>query len=224
MAIGEEFNVLGSWFRIHFIENEGMAFGIRIWGDYGKLILSLFRLIASVFIAFYLRTLIKNKASYGLLAAISLIFSGAVGNIIDSAFYGLIFTESGYFMHGSGQPAELVGLGHGYGSFLHGRVVDMFYFPIYDGENFKFFQAIFNIADAAISIGVGMIILFYRRFFGQDKKPVQPEQEPVIMGTVPFDGGDKTPENTEHIANDNTEQKQADVSDTHQDENPKDEK
>lgn len=189
MEIGEEYPVLGDWFRIHFIENEGMAFGLS-WGDnYGKLFLSLFRIVAVIFIAIYLRGLVQKQASFGLLSAIALIFAGAMGNIIDSAFYGLIFTESGMYQMGDVNPAQMVAPGQGYAGFLYGRVVDMFYFPLYDGHypewvpfvgggELKFFQAIFNLADAAISVGVAMIILFYKRFFGSPETEQKIEETP----------------------------------------------
>lgn len=157
--------VVFSWFRIHFIENPGMAFGMELEIGYGKLILSLFRIVAVFFIGYYLYTLVKQRASFGLLASIALILSGALGNIIDSAVYGLIFSESGFHTPATMFPAE-----GGYESFLHGRVVDMLYFPIID-EPIKFFQPIFNIADSAISIGVAMVIIFYRQFFGEEEQP-----------------------------------------------------
>jgi signal peptidase II len=160
MAMGESFDVLGlSWFKIYFTENPGMAFGMELGGSYGKLALSLFRVVAVFFIAYYLFTLVKKNSSWGLLASITLILAGAMGNILDSMFYGLIFTESGTHI-----PAKMTEFGDGYASFLHGRVVDMLYFPLIE-KPFRFFQPIFNIADASISVGVAMLIIFYRRFF-----------------------------------------------------------
>lgn len=166
--MGESFNVFGlSWFKIYFTENPGMAFGMELGGEYGKLALSLFRVIAVCFIAYYLFTLVKKNASWGLLASITLILAGAMGNILDSMFYGLIFTESGTHI-----PAKMTEFGDGYASFLHGRVVDMLYFPLIE-KPFRFFQPIFNIADAAISVGVALLIIFYRRFFPEvDNKEV----------------------------------------------------
>lgn len=158
--MGESFDVLGlSWFKIYFTENPGMAFGMELGGSYGKLALSLFRVVAVFFIAYYLFTLVKKNSSWGLLASITLILAGAMGNILDSMFYGLIFTESGTHI-----PAKMTEFGDGYASFLHGRVVDMLYFPLIE-KPFRFFQPIFNIADASISVGVAMLIIFYRRFF-----------------------------------------------------------
>jgi len=175
MAMGEEFRVFGlSWFRIHFTENPGMAFGMELGGSYGKLILSSFRIIAVGFISYYLYTLVKRQVSWGLLASITLILAGAVGNIIDSALYGLIFTESG-----THTPAKMVGFGEGYAGALHGRVVDMLYFPLIE-KPFHFFQPIFNIADASISIGVGLLIIFYRRFFAEESKEENKEESPKV--------------------------------------------
>ena len=170
--IGESINVLGlDWFRIHFIENEGMAWGAVIPGEYGKLILTLFRIGAVFGIGWWLWDSVVKKQSTFLIVAISLILAGAVGNIIDSAFYGLIFSESSYFETATLFPSE-----GGYGTFLHGKVVDMLYFPLIEGrfpewlpfwggDHFLFFRPIFNVADSAISIGVFIILLNQKRFF-----------------------------------------------------------
>ena len=171
MLYDESIAVFGDWFFIHFIENPGMAFGLEFGGDWGKLALSLFRIFAIVLIALFLLKLIRKKANSGLIISIALILAGAVGNIIDSAFYGLIFSESSYFEAATMFPAE-----GGYASFLHGKVVDMLYFPLFEGnfpewmpiwggEHFLFFRPIFNIADSAISIGVFIILLNQKRFF-----------------------------------------------------------
>lgn len=171
MAINESITVFPDWFFIHFIENPGAAFGMQIGGDYGKLMLSLFRVILSGFLIWYIGRLIKKQAPTGVVVGFGLIFAGAVGNIIDSAFYGLIFSESTYT-----QIASFVPLGQGYAGFLHGKVVDMLYFPIVSGnypawfpsvggEHFTFFSPIFNIADSYITIGVLYLILFQRKYF-----------------------------------------------------------
>jgi len=170
MALGQEYHILGNWFIIHFIENNGMAFGMEIAGKFGKIILSLFRIGAVAGIGWYLTYLIKQKASTGLIITISIIMAGAIGNIIDSAFYGMIFSNSYYHVAGM-FPAE-----GGYSSFLHGQVVDMFYFPILKGtfpnwipfrggDSFIFFRPVFNIADSSITVGVTLILIFQKRFF-----------------------------------------------------------
>ena len=170
MVLGQEYHILGNWFIIHFIENNGMAFGMEIAGKFGKIILSLFRIGAVAGIGWYLIYLIKQKAPTGLIITISIIMAGAVGNIIDSAFYGMIFSNSYYHVAGM-FPAE-----GGYSSFLHGRVVDMFYFPIIKGtfpewipfrggDSFIFFRPVFNIADSSITVGVTLILIFQKRFF-----------------------------------------------------------
>ncbi len=170
MVIGEEIPLFGKWGMIHFIENNGMAFGMEMGGRPGKLILSIFRIIAIFGIAWFLNSLIEKKANLGFILAVSAIIAGAVGNIIDSAFYGMIFNE------GYSQPAILFPPGGGYSSFLHGRVVDMLYFPIINttwpdwspfrpGESFIFFRPVFNIADSAITCGVISILIFQKRMF-----------------------------------------------------------
>ncbi len=170
MILGEEIPVLGNWFIIHFTENVGMAFGLEIGGEFGKLILSIFRIVAVIAIGWYIYYLMRKNAPAGLILSLSLIFSGALGNIIDSAFYGMIFNESYY------QTATLFPEEGGYAPFLHGRVVDMLYFPVLrgyypewlpfvGGEHFIFFRPVFNIADAAITTGVAITLIFYRGFF-----------------------------------------------------------
>lgn len=167
--LGEEERI-ADWFIIHFTENPGMAFGLELGGDYGKLILSLFRVLAVIGIFFWLRSLARQKAPTISIVSVALILAGALGNIIDSAFYGLIFNES------LGQVATLFPEGGGYAGFLYGRVVDMFYFPlfkgnlpewlpIWGGDYFVFFRPIFNLADTSISVGVGLLLLFQRKTF-----------------------------------------------------------
>lgn len=166
-----EVNMLGDWFRLHFTENNGMAFGLQFGGDWGKIALTIFRIVASGFIIFYIRQLIREKSSLLLIGLISLILAGAIGNIIDSVCYGVIFNESGYHI-----PAEFMPEGGGYSTWMRGKVVDMFYFPLIDtiipenwpvvgGERFRFFRPVFNLADAAISVGVTFILLLRRRLF-----------------------------------------------------------
>jgi len=166
---GEEVNVMGNWFKLHFIENEGMAFGMKLSeAAFGKILLTLFRLIAVVFGFFLLKRVVDKGYGNGVIVCGALILAGALGNLIDSMFYGLFFTESSFHM---GRAAQL---GHGYGKFLHGRVVDMLYFPIVDmrmpdwiplvgGKHFEFFEPVFNVADAAISVGVLTLVFFQKR-------------------------------------------------------------
>ncbi len=174
MIHGEEIPVLGNWFRIHFLENNGMAFGMEWGGKTGKAALSIFRMIAIAVISWYLMGLIRKKANLGLILSVSAIIAGAAGNLIDSAFYGMIFSESWH------APAVLFPDGGGYSSFLQGRVVDMLYFPIIDttwpdwspikpGQSFVFFRPVFNLADTSITTGVLSILVFQKKFLGEKK-------------------------------------------------------
>ena len=167
MFLGQEFKIF-DWFIIHFTENNGMAFGLEFGGDTGKIILSLFRIIVIVWGFSYITTLTKSKLPNGLLIALGLVFGGAIGNIIDGVFYGVLFNDS------YNQIAEFLPAVGGYSTFLMGKVVDMFYFPLinthfpnwlpfFGGEHFIFFRPVFNIADAGISVGMFMLILSRHR-------------------------------------------------------------
>lgn len=171
MVLGENIYVLGDWFILHFTENEGMAFGLSFGGKAGKLALSIFRVIAVCGIGWYLASLLKKNAPVGLIVSLGLIMAGALGNILDSLFYGLIFSESTHFF-----PALLFPEDGGYAPLFFGKVVDMFYFPIIKGywpswspikagDYFEFFRPVFNLADAAISVGVGIILIWQKKFF-----------------------------------------------------------
>lgn len=174
LQLGEEIYVF-DWFRIHFLENEGMAFGFSFGGEWGKLALSVMRIIAVVGISWYIVKLVKQNENIWFIASLSLIVAGALGNILDSAFYGLMFSDSYY------EVAQIFPTGGGYASFLHGRVVDMLYFPliegqfpqwlpIWGGEYFMFFRPVFNIADCAISVGVVLFFITQRDAIFSNKK------------------------------------------------------
>ena len=191
MMLGDEFVIFKNWFIIHFVENNGMAFGFEFAGEYGKMFLSIFRLGAVGAIGYYLFKLAKHKEyPFGFIFSISLIFAGAIGNIIDSLFYGLIFQDS------YGQVSSIFPEGGGYASFLHGRVVDMFYFPLIEGRYpdwvpylggnpFIFFRPVFNIADSSITVGIFSVMIFYRRYFNkiEEKKEVSTETEVIEQPT-----------------------------------------
>ncbi|MCC6185646.1 MAG: lipoprotein signal peptidase [Chitinophagaceae bacterium] len=183
---GEEVLVMGQWFRLHFIENNGMAFGMKFsQGDLGKLLLTTFRLIAVGFGFVVLKQLVTKKYSTGAIVCGALILAGAMGNLIDSMFYGLIFSESSFHV------AKHVPFGTGYGKFLHGQVVDMLYFPMVEftmpewvpflgGKLFSFFDPVFNIADMAISTGVITLLVFQKKMVharADELKAANTEQE-----------------------------------------------
>ncbi len=194
LQYGEGFNMFGQeWAKIQFVENEGMAFGLSYGGVIGKYFLSVFRIIMAVFLSYLLYTLLKANEKNSLLFSFSLIVAGAIGNILDCIFYGLMFSESHY--HGG--LAEFVSFGSGYAPMLQGKVVDMLYFPMVDtvlptwmpiwgGERFEFFRPVFNIADSAITVGVVSILLFNRGFFSNEKKKAEdkPEAESIVNENI----------------------------------------
>lgn len=206
MEYGEEIKILGlDWALIHFVENNGMAFGISLGEQYGKLALSVFRIIAVLFLIWYIRMMLRSNASMGLLISFAFILAGATGNIIDSAFYGVIFSSSPY--HGG--VAEIFPEGGGYASFLYGKVVDMLYFPIvqgrfpewlpvWGGEHFMFFKPVFNIADMSITIGVINILLFQRSFFQNQQEEL--DQKTQAAAVAPENRSDEAEEHVAEIS------------------------
>lgn len=172
MTIGQEIPVFGNWFRLCFIENNGAAYGMSLGGDGGKLALTLIRIAAIVFLVFYISRLRKKNAPVGVIIGILAITIGALGNLIDSLFYGLVFSESTFT-----SVASLVAPGEGYAPMLFGKVVDMLYFPIIDiphmpqwfpfigGERYIFFSPVFNLADSYITVSVIYLLLFQHKFF-----------------------------------------------------------
>ena len=187
MSIGQEIPVIGNWFILHFTENNGMAFGMDMPGENGKIFLSIFRILAVTGIAFYMRYLIRQKAHNGLVLSVALILAGAAGNIFDSLFYGMIFNDS------CGKVTTLFPDGGGYSSFLHGRVVDMLYFPVIrgywpdwfpfrGGQSLVFFRPVFNIADSSITVGVFIILFFKKRFFAELEKKEEKNPAPDTIG------------------------------------------
>lgn len=172
-TLGQELNIIGDKIKLHFVENEGMAFGMTFGGSWGKLFLSLFRVVAISLLIYYLCKIIKAGENLFYIICISLIIAGATGNLIDSAFYGLIFNESTYYQVATMFPPE-----GGYAPFLHGKVVDMFYcpiiettyptwFPFVGSKEFLFFRPVFNVADSAITVSVFLLLIFYKRIFGE---------------------------------------------------------
>jgi signal peptidase II len=189
MFLGQEYHVADNWFIIHFTENNGMAFGLEFGGSFGKLFLSIFRIALVTGIGWYLWHLIRIGATTGAIVCFSLIFAGAIGNIIDSAFYGLIFSDS------TSGVSTMFPAGGGYAGFLHGRVVDMLYFPlvsgqfpswvpVWGGEPFQFFRPVFNIADSSISIGVMLLLIFQKKFFPHQHTERKEMISPVTPGEI----------------------------------------
>ena len=187
MMLGDEIVIIKNWFIIHFVENNGMAFGLEFGNSIGKYFLGIFRIIAIGAIGWYITKLWKREVPFGLIACFALIMAGAIGNILDSAFYGLIFNDS------YGHVASLVPAGHGYASFLQGRVVDMFYFPLISGhypswipfmggDDFIFFRPVFNMADSSITVGIISILIFYRRYFEEKHNPslIETERSEIV--------------------------------------------
>ena len=176
MTIGQSIHVLGDWFQIYFIENNGMAFGMQFGGQIGKYLLSIFRIVLVAIILIYMRRLLKKpETPWGVLIGLAAIMCGALGNIVDSLFYGLIFSESTFT-----QVAQLFPEGGGYAPFLQGKVVDMLYFPLIDtdlpswvpfwgGRHVIFFRPIFNFADSCITCGAIYLLIFHWRFFSVNK-------------------------------------------------------
>ncbi len=175
MTIGEHFSVIGNWFQIYFIENEGMAFGMKFGGQVGKFLLSVFRIILFGALVYWIRGMLKRKdVPTGVVVGLTLITAGALGNIIDCLFYGLVFGASTYT-----EVAQFLPEGGGYAPFFFGKVVDMFYFPIIDttfpewmpwigGNPFRFFAPVFNFADSCVTCGALYLIFFQWRFFAKD--------------------------------------------------------
>ncbi|MEA3451882.1 MAG: lipoprotein signal peptidase [Bacteroidota bacterium] len=167
------------WAQLLFVENKGMAFGMQLPGEYGKIILSSLRLVVISFIGYYIYKISKQKISLGFIIVLSMIFAGATGNLIDSMFFGLIFEQSpDIYNYAQIEPASFVPFGSGYAGFMHGEVVDMFYFPLFTinfpanfpfvgGISFKFFEPIFNVADSSISIGVAILLFFGKKWFNE---------------------------------------------------------
>lgn len=169
MTLFQQIPFLGNWGFLHFVENNGMAFGLSLPGSWGKILLTTFRLGAVVGIGFYLRHLIRLRAHGGLIMTLSMIMAGALGNIIDSLFYGVIFSNSTPL-----QTATLFPEDGGYAPLFHGKVVDMFYFPMIKGNypqwfrggtDFVFFRPVFNVADSSITVAVAIILFNQKRFF-----------------------------------------------------------
>lgn len=175
LMLGEEIRI-ADWFIIHFTENPGMAFGFELGGNWGKLALSVFRIVAVGFIANWLVLVCRRQASGVAVASLAMILAGAAGNLLDSAFYGI------FFDHSYGQVAQFLPETGGYAGFLKGKVVDMLYFPLIDthwpdwvpyfgGRALRFFEPIFNMADASISVGIGLMVLRQRELFPKEEDP-----------------------------------------------------
>jgi signal peptidase II len=192
---GHVADVIGNKFQLYFVENSGMAWGWKFGNDIGKIFLTLFRFAAVIFGTWYLARIVKNHYHKGFIICAALIYAGALGNLIDSMFYGMIFDQGMHFDPAINDFRGYNGVAHfathGYSSFLHGSVVDMLYFPLFKGHlpewipfiggDFEFFSPIFNIADASISVGVITLLLFQKRFFRRHRNTIHPS--PVETNT-----------------------------------------
>ena len=188
--LGDEIVIAKNWFILHFVENNGMAFGLEFGNHIGKYFLSVFRIVAVGAIGWYISKLWKKEVPFGIIVCFSLIMAGAIGNILDSAFYGLIFNDS------YGRIATFLPEGGGYASFLQGRVVDMFYFPListtypswvpfFGGDSFVFFRPVFNVADSSITVGILTILIFYRKFFDEKQVPIEAQASEIVTPEEP---------------------------------------
>ena len=188
MYIGEDIPLFGDWGMLHFVENEGFAFGISFGGTVGKLFLSLFRLVSSILLIWYMSRSIRKGVRTPLLLSLTIITAGAIGNLIDSCFYGLIFNESTYAV------AQMFPPEGGYAPFFLGRVVDMFYFPLFEttlpewlpfwgGDQFVFFDAIFNIADIAVTVGAFWLIIYLAFLTPKEKKKDEESKQEEAKNT-----------------------------------------
>ncbi len=189
--VGESHLIFGHWFQLYFIENEGMAYGWKLGGEFGKMALTLFRLAAVIFGVYYIKRIIEKEYHPAFITCVALIFAGALGNLIDSMFYGMIFENSSEYFYNIAHifPKQ------GYAGFLHGKVVDMLYFPIIDshfpswfpvwgGQPFIFFSPVFNLADASISVGIIAIFVFQKKFFSRHSSKPVIESEKMVNDTV----------------------------------------
>jgi len=190
--LGESHPVFGHWFQLYFIENEGMAYGWKFGGEFGKMALTLFRLAAVIFGVYYIKKIVERNYNPAFIICVALIFAGALGNLIDSMFYGLIFQDSAGFPFNN---IAHIFPHYGYAGFLHGKVVDMLYFPIihtnfpswfpiWGGQQFEFFSPIFNIADASISVGIISIFVFQRKFFNSPQPRPAIESDKIVNDEV----------------------------------------
>jgi len=196
--LGDHISVFGEWFQLYFVENPGMAYGWKFGGEWGKVLLTVFRLCAVGFGVFYLIKISKSdKYHKGFVLCAAFIFAGALGNLLDSCFYGLLFDKGMIFNPNYNEYLGYEGIatlsGKGYASFLHGNVVDMLYFPVlrgnfpdwmpgWGGQEFEFFRPVFNIADAAISLGVIALIIFQKKFFPEKpEETISAEEKPVNL-------------------------------------------
>ncbi|MEM6526508.1 MAG: lipoprotein signal peptidase [Bacteroidota bacterium] len=177
----QEINVVGEWFKIHYLLNPGMAFGLRWDATYGKMLLTLFRIIAAFGIGFYLLHLYRKKVISGLLICVSLVLGGAIGNVIDSTFYGVLLDNAPY-----NAPTP----------WFNGQVIDMFFFPLFEGtypnwvpliggNDFLFFSYVFNVADSSVFLGVVFMLIFQKKFFkSEDKEENRVKEEPITEATI----------------------------------------